>query len=145
MTTQKKTSIIFLTVINLMNIVAGIMPQIQMIQNKDVVSLIPITAEMSVNQILNLNFVVVVTVMTLISIVTTYLVTDIPYSPKEILSNCAGVFLIVPAGVLALAVFNMINAPLMSDKVWIILSAVYYFIAFVINIGCVLTIKYDAE
>lgn len=145
MTTQKKTSILFLAVINLMNIVAGIMPQIQMIQNKDIVSILPITTEMSVVQILNLNFAVVVTVMTLISIVTTYLVTDVPYSPKEILSNCAGVFLIIPIGVLAMAVFNAINTPIAADKIWIVLSAIYYFIAFVINIGCVLTIKYDTD
>jgi len=145
MTSQKRCAIVFLGIINIINIAAGIITELQMILGKDVVSVIPITAELSVNQILNLNFAVVVTVMTLISIVTTYLATDVPYSPKEILSNCAGIFLIIPVAVLAMAVFNAINAPITADKFWIVAGAVYYFLTFVVNVGCILTIRYDAE
>ncbi len=145
MTSKKRCAIIFLGIIDIINIVAGITAELEMILGKDIVSVIPITVDMSVNQILNLNFAVVVTIMTLISIVTTYLATDVLYSPREIISNCAGIFLIIPAAVLVMAVFNAINAPINADKLWIIVSAVYYFFAFVVNTGCILTIRYDAE
>lgn len=145
MNSSKKCAIIFLGIINIINIAAGIITQVFMIRGEDVVSVIPITVPMSVNQILNLNFAVVVSVLTLINIVTTYLATDIAYSPKEIISNCAGVFLVIPIAVLAMAVFNAVNAGDIADKICIAVAGVYYFLTFAVNIGCVLTIRYDAD
>lgn len=145
MNSQKKAAIIFLSAVNLMNIAAGIITELEMALGRDVVSIIPIKAEMTVNQILILNFVIVAAIMLLINIVTTYLATDIPYSPKEIISNCAGIFMVIPILVFFAAVFNAINAEITADKVWIILSGIFYVLANMINFGCVLTIKEDAE
>lgn len=128
-----------------MNIAAGIITQLKMALGTDVTSVIPIKAEMTVNQILLLNFAVVITVMALISIVTTYLAADVPYSPLEILQNCAFIFMVIPLLIFAAAVFNAINADIPSDKIWIILSGAYYVFLNVINIGCILTVKYDTE
>lgn len=145
MNSPKKAAIIFLSVINLMNIVAGILTELEMALGRDVPPIIPIKAEMTVNQILIINFVVVVAIMLLISIVTTYLATDVPYSPKEIISNCAGIFMVIPILVFFAAVFNAINAEITADKIWIIVSGIFYVLANVINFGCVLTVKEDIE
>lgn len=145
MNLQKKAAMIFLSVINIMTLAAGIITELKIALGSDVTSIIPISTEMTVNQILLLNFAVVVFIMLLISIVTTYLVTDVPYSPKEIISNCAGIFLVIPILVLFAAVFNAVNAVFTADKVWIILSAVFYLLANVINFGCILTVKEDAQ
>lgn len=142
---KHKVGVIFLTIINIMSLAAGIITQVQMVMGSDVTSIIPITIDMTVVQILMLNFMAVSIVMTLICIVSTYLITDAPYSPKEIISNCPVLFLIIPILLLFVAVFNMINAPAAIDKVSIIISAVVYLLLNAINIGCTLTIKEDAE
>ena len=145
MNSQKKAAVIFLGVINIMNLAAGIITELKIALGSDVTSIIPIKAEMTVNQILLLNFAVVVVIMLLISIVTAYLATDMPYSPLEIISNCAGIFMVIPAAVFVAAVFNAVNAEITADKVLIILSAAFYVVANVINFGCILTVKEDAE
>lgn len=142
---KHKVGVIFLAIINIMSLAAGIITQVQMVMGSDVTSIIPITIDMTVVQILMLNFMAVSIVMTLICIVSTYLITDAPYSPKEIISNCPVLFLIIPILLLFVAVFNMINAPAAIDKVSIIISAVVYLLLNAINIGCTLTIKEDAE
>lgn len=142
---KHKISIIFLAVINLMNIAAGIITQVKMITGSDVVSVIPIGIDMTVNQILIVNFMAATLIMMLVSVVTTYLVTDVTYSPKEIISNCAFVFMIVPILIFCAAVYNTIKAPIMLDKISVIISAVVYILFNVINFGCVLTIKEDEE
>lgn len=142
---KHKVGVIFLAIINIMSLAAGIITQVQMVMGSDVTSIIPITMDMTVVQILLLNFMAVSIVMTLICIVTTYLITDAPYSPKEIISNCPLLFLIIPILLLFVAVFNMINAPAAIDKASIIISAVVYLLLSAINIGCTLTIKEDAE
>lgn len=142
---KHKVGVIFLAIINIMSLAAGIITQVQMVMGSDVTSIIPITMDMTVVQILLLNFMAVSIVMTLICIVTTYLITDAPYSPKEIISNCPLLFLIIPILLLFVAVFNMINTPAAIDKVSIIISAVVYLLLNAINIGCTLTIKEDAE
>lgn len=142
---KHKVGVIFLAIINIMSLAAGIITQVQMVMGSDVTSIIPITMDMTVVQILLLNFMAVSIVMTLICIVTTYLITDAPYSPKEIISNCPLLFLIIPILLLFVAVFNMINAPAAIDKASIIISAVVYLLLNAINIGCTLTIKEDAE
>lgn len=142
---KHKVGVIFLAIINIMSLAAGIITQVQMVMGSDVTSIIPITIDMTVVQILMLNFMAVSIVLTLICIVSTYLITNAPYSPKEIISNCPVLFLIIPILLLFVAVFNMINAPAAIDKVSIIISAVVYLLLNAINIGCTLTIKEDAE
>lgn len=142
---KHKIGVIFLAVINIMNLAAGVITQVQMVRGSDVTSVIPITLDMTVNQILMANFMAVSIIMTLICIVTTYLVTDVAYSPKEILTSCPLLFLIIPIILLFAAVFNMINAPEMIDKVSIIASAVVYILLSAVNSGCLITIKEDAE
>lgn len=143
--TKHKTAIIFLSVINLMNLASGVITQLKMIMGSDVSSIIPITVPMTVNQVLLVNFMAVSILMTLISIVTTYLVTDVPYSPKEILSNCAGIFLVIPLLVLGASVFNAVNSAETVDKISIIITAVMFVLMNVINFGCILTVKEDEE
>ena len=143
--TKHKTAIIFLSVINLMNLASGVITQLKMIMGSDVSSIIPITVPMTVNQVLLVNFMSVSVLMTLISIVTTYLVTDVPYSPKEILSNCAGIFLVIPLLVLGASVFNAVNSVETVDKISIIITAVLFVLMNVINFGCILTVKEDEE
>lgn len=143
--TKHNTAIIFLSVINLMNLASGVITQMKMIMGSDVSSIIPITVPMTVNQVLLVNFMAVSVLMTLISIVTTYLVTDVPYSPKEILSNCAGIFMIIPLLVLGASVFNAVNAAETVDKISIIVTALLFVLMNVINFGCVLTINEDKE
>lgn len=145
MNSLKKFAITFLSVINLLNVCAGIITQVKISKGSDFTSIIPITMELSVNQILIVNFLTVVIVLLLISIVTTYLATDIPYSPKEILSNCAGIFVVIPVIICGVAIYNAFRAELTADKIWIVLSAVFYLITNIINIGCVLTVVDDLD
>lgn len=145
MNSAKRAAMIFLGAINIMTLAAGVITELTMALGKDVTSIIPITAELTVNQILLLNFSVVIAIMMLISIVTTYLATDVSYSPKEILSNCAGIFMVIPILVFLAAVFNAINASITADKLWIVLSGIFYLIVNMVNFGCILTIKEDVE
>lgn len=140
---KHKLSIIFLAVINIVSYAAGILTQVKLITNGDVTSIIPITVDMTVDQILMLNFMAVSIVLTLISIVTTYLVVDVRCTFGEILSNCAAVFLIVPILVLFVGVFNAVNAPVMLDKISIAAAAVVYVLLSVVNVGCILTVRED--
>lgn len=138
---KHKISIIFLALINLVSYAAGVITQIKLITNGDVTSIIPITVDMTVDQILMLNFMAVSIVLALISIVTTYLVVDVKCTFGEILSNCAVVFMIVPVLVLFIAVFNAVNAPVMIDKISIAAAAVVYVLLSAVNVGCVLTVR----
>lgn len=142
---KHKISIIFLALINLVSYAAGVVTQIKLITNGDVTSIIPITVDMTVDQILMLNFMVVSIVLALISIVTTYLVVDVKCTFGEILSNCAVVFMIVPVLVLFVAVFNAVNAPVMIDKISIAAAAVVYVLLSAVNVGCVLTVREDEK
>lgn len=143
--TKYKCTLIFLAVMNLINLAGGIITQVTMITNGDVVSIIPISFEMTVDQILLLNFMAVAIIISIISVVTTYLVVDAPYSFGEIISNCAGIFLVIPVLLIFAAVYNMINAPAVIDKISIIASAVVFLLLNVVNFGCVLTVKEDDE
>ncbi|MDE5983775.1 MAG: hypothetical protein K2H13_00765 [Eubacterium sp.] len=143
MSMPKRTAMIFLAAINLMNIIAGFVTELKIARGSDVMSIIPITVELTVNQVLILNFIVVVAIIFLISIVTAYLATDVPYSPIEIIKNCPGVFMLVPIIIFGIAVFNVIHAQISADKLWIILSASFYVLASAVNFGCAMTIKED--
>ncbi len=142
---KHKISIIFLALINLVSYAAGVITQIKLITNGDVTSIIPITVDMTVDQILMLNFMAVSIVLALISIVTTYLVVDVKCTFGEILSNCAVVFMIVPVLVLFIAVFNAVNAPVMIDKISIAAAVVVYVLLSAVNVGCVLTVREDEK
>ena len=142
---KHKISIIFLALINLVSYAAGVITQVKLITNGDVTSIIPITVDMTVDQILMLNFMAVSIVLALISIVTTYLVVDVKCTFGEILSNCAVVFMIVPVLVLFFAVFNAVNAPVMIDKISIAAAAVVYVLLSAVNVGCVLTVREDEK
>lgn len=145
MSSQKRVAIIFLGIINIMNIAAGIITQVEILTGSDVTSIIPISGEFTVNQILLINFTIITAVMLLINIITTYLATDVAYSPLEIVSNCAGIFMVIPVVLFIVGIFNAFSAPIFADKIWIILSGIFYVIANLINFGCILTIKEDAE
>lgn len=142
---KHKISIIFLALINIVSYAAGVITQVKLITNGDVTSIIPITVDMTVDQILMLNFMAVSIVLALISIVTTYLVVDVKCTFGEILSNCAVVFMIVPVLVLFVAVFNAVNAPVMIDKISIAAAAVVYVLLSAVNVGCVLTVREDEK
>ncbi len=142
---KHKLSIIFLAVINIVSYAAGIMTQVKLITNGDVTSIIPITVDMTVDQILMLNFMAVSFVLALISLVTAYLVVDVRCTFGEIMSNCAAVFMIVPILVLFAAVFNAVNAPVMIDKISIAAAALVYVLLSAVNVGCVLTVREDEK
>lgn len=143
MTTQKKLAVIFLAVLNVMNIAAGVITQIKIFRGSDVVSVLPIFKPMTANQTLMLNFVCVVAVIVLISVVVTYLVTDISYTPKEIFLNCPGILVVLPVIIFAFGVFNAVNTVETADKLWIVLSLISFVLANIVNFGCIITIKDD--
>lgn len=143
MTTQKKLAVIFLAILNVMNIAAGVITQIKIFRGSDVVSVLPIFKPMTANQTLMLNFVCVVAVIVLISVVVTYLVTDISYTPKEIFLNCPGILAVLPVIIFAFGVFNAVNTVETADKLWIVLSLIFFVLANVVNFGCIITIKDD--
>lgn len=143
MTTQKKLAVIFLAVLNVMNIAAGVITQIKIFRGSDVVSVLPIFKPMTANQTLMLNFVCVVAVIVLISVAVTYLVTDISYTPKEIFLNCPGILAVLPVIIFAFGVFNAVNTVETADKLWIVLSLMFFVLANVVNFGCIITIKDD--
>lgn len=143
MTTQKKLAVIFLAVLNVMNIASGVITQIKIFRGSDVVSVLPIFKPMAANQTLMLNFVCVVAVIVLISVVVTYLVTDISYTPKEIFLNCPGILAVLPVIIFAFGVFNAVNTVETADKLWIVLSLIFFVLANVVNFGCIITIKDD--
>lgn len=142
---KHKISIIFLALINIVSYAAGIITQVKLLKNGDVTSIIPITVDLTVDQILMLNFMAVSIVLALISIVTTYLVVDVKCTFGEIMSNCAVIFMIVPILVLFVAVFNAVNAPVMIDKISIAAAAAVYVLLSAVNVGCVLTVREDEK
>lgn len=142
---KHKISIIFLALINIVSYAAGIITQVKLLTNGDVTSIIPITVDLTVDQILMLNFMAVSIVLALISIVTTYLVVDVKCTFGEIMSNCAVIFMIVPILVLFVAVFNAVNAPVMIEKISIAAAAAVYVLLSAVNVGCVLTVREDEK
>lgn len=146
MTSKKKTALIFLASINLMNLAAGVISQLTMAFGWDVTSIIPVKGELSVYQILLMNFSVVVVIMSAIHLITTYLSTDVPYSLGEIITNCPGISLTVPVILLLVGIYNAIfSASTGVDRFLIILCSVIYVLLNAVNFGCLSTIKEDAE
>lgn len=143
MSTAKKAALIFTGLINIMNIAAGVIVQVKLLFNLDVSSILPIRTEMTVTQILLLNFIVVSAVMFLICVVLTYLVTDIAYSPLEIIKNCPQIALVPPILIALVSVFNAVNASGAADKICIIAASVIYVLFSVVNFGAMITIKED--
>lgn len=145
MTTSKKGAIIFLWILNILNVLAGFISQFEILLGKDITSIIPINAPLSVNQIVLVNFMALAVTTVLIAVILTYLVTDIPYSPLEILENFSPLFLI-PSGVAAiLGIVNAIKADIAADKIWLIACMIIYILISIIEISGLLTVKQDAE
>lgn len=145
MTTGKKGAIIFLWILNILNLLAGFVSQFKILLGKDITSIIPISAPLSVNQIMMVNFMALVLIMVLITVILTYLVTDIPYSPIEILENFSPLFLIPSVIVMILGIVNAIRADIAADKIWLIVCMIIYILISIIEISCLLTVKQDAE
>ncbi len=145
MTTGKKGAIIFLWILNILNLLAGFVSQFKILLGKDITSIIPISAPLSVNQIMMVNFMTLVLIMVLITVILTYLVTDIPYSPIEILENFSPLFLIPSVIVAILGIVNAIRADIAADKIWLIVCMIIYILISIIEISCLLTVKQDAE
>lgn len=145
MTTGKKGAIIFLWILNILNLLAGFVSQFKILLGKDITSIIPISAPLSVNQIMMVNFMALVIIIVLITVILTYLVTDIPYSPLEILENFSPLFLIPSVIVAILGIVNAIRADIAADKIWLIVCMIIYILISIIEISCLLTVKQDAE
>ena len=145
MTTGKKGAIIFLWILNILNLLAGFVSQFKILLGKDITSIIPISAPLSVNQIMMVNFMALVVIIVLITVILTYLVTDIPYSPIEILENFSPLFLIPNVIVAILGIVNAIRADIAADKIWLIVCMIIYILISIIEISCLLTVKQDAE
>ena len=145
MTTGKKGALIFLWILNILNLLAGFVSQFKILLGKDITSIIPISAPLSVNQIMMVNFMTLVLIMVLITVILTYLVTDIPYSPLEILENFSPLFLIPSVIVMILGIVNAIRADIAADKIWLIVCMIIYILISIIEISCLLTVKQDAE
>ena len=145
MTASKKGAIILLWILNIINILAGAVSQFKILFKKDIDSIIPINAPLSVNQILMVNFLVQIIICVLISVILTYLVTDIAYSPIEILQNFSPLFLIPSAVVSLVGIFNAVRAEIFSDKIWLIAGVIVYLTVSIIEISCLITVKEDAE
>ena len=145
MTASKKGAIILLWILNIINILAGAVSQFKILFKKDIDSIIPINAPLSVNQILMVNFLVLSIICVLISEIITYLVTDIAYSPIEILQNFSPLFLIPSAVVSLVGIFNAVRAEIFSDKIWLIAGVIVYLTVSIIEISCLITVKEDAE
>lgn len=145
MTTGKKGAIIFLWILNILNLLAGFVSQFKILLGKDITSIIPISAPLSVNQIMMVNFMALVIIIVLITVILTYLVTDIPYSPIEILENFSPLFLIPSVIVAILGIVNAIRADIAADKIWLIVCMIIYILISIIEISCLLTVKQDAE
>ena len=142
MTASKKGAIILLWILNIINILAGAVSQFKILFKKDIDS---INAPLSVNQILMVNFLVLIIICVLISVILTYLVTDIAYSPIEILQNFSPLFLIPSAVVSLVGIFNAVRAEIFSDKIWLIAGVIVYLTVSIIEISCLITVKEDAE
>ena len=91
------------------------------------------------------NFLVLIIICVLISVILTYLVTDIAYSPIEILQNFSPLFLIPSAVVSLVGIFNAVRAEIFSDKIWLIAGVIVYLTVSIIEISCLITVKEDAE
>ncbi len=143
MTTTKKISIIFLWFLNIVNFLAGAITQFKILLGKDVTSIIPIKAALSVNQVLMVNFMAVVIIMCLISMILTYLSADVPYSPLEVLSNFSPIFSIPSAVVFILGLVNGFRADIFADKICIILCSLAFLLISIIEISCLITLKED--
>ena len=145
MSLGKRCAIIFLVALNLINYVAFAIVDYKIISGDAVRKILPFDFDLSSVQTMLVDFMAVCLVITLISIVTTYLVTDVPYSPVEIIKNFAVIFFIIPLALSAVAIYGMTTTPLNVDKPWIIVCTVIYLIFNAINISCAVTVREDEE
>ncbi len=143
MSMGKRCAIILLAVVNFINTVAGVIVDYKLISGEKITSILPFTQEMSSVQRMLVDFMSVALIITLIAAVTTYLVTDVPYTPLEIMENFAGVFMAVPVIILGFGIYGAVQTPLRADRPWIIAAFVIYTVLYAVNISCILTVKED--
>lgn len=144
MTTAKKAALAFMAAMNVINIISGIITQLDIALGKNVKSILPVSASLTSAQVLLVNFLAVTVIILLISIVTTYLATDIAYSPIEIIQNSSLIFLLIPAALLIFGIVNGVRAELSADRLWIIFSSIFHFAASAVNLACTFTVYQDA-
>ncbi len=143
MSLGKKCALIFLVALNLINFAAAAIVDYKIIASTPVTKILPHNFELSSVQTMLLDFTVLCFTITLISIVTTYLVTDVPYSPIEIMKNFAFIFFTIPLALGCVAVYGMFTTPLNADKPWIIVCTLIYLLLNAINISCAVTVRED--
>ncbi len=141
--TKHKVSKIFLWILYIVNIVLMLIAQIKMIKGSDITSVIPISFDFTAIQVLLFNTMLVAVVIALISVILMYLVVDAPYSIGEVFSNCAGIFLIPSIILLGFCIYNTIKAPIMIDKISIIVSGVLFVALNTLAVSSILTIDED--
>lgn len=143
MTWGKRCAIIFLSTLSLISLVAGIIVDYKIITFDAVKQILPHNLELSSVQTMLVDFMAVSLIITLICVVVTYLVTDLPYSPLDIIENFALVFTLPGIGVLCAGIYGALHTPLKADRPWIIVCEIIFVLLSVINCCCIVTIKND--
>lgn len=146
MSLDKKLVTVFLTVINIINIFSGIITLVKLFKPDSVVtSILPITAQLSARQILMINFMSVSVIILLINAVTLYLAADCKYTPAEIIKNCPGTFLIIPAVIALGGIIAVTGAQTAADGVLTAVCSVAYFACCAVGAGCIETLIDDCR
>ncbi|MBR2134211.1 MAG: hypothetical protein IJ851_05815 [Eubacterium sp.] len=143
MSIGKKISVAFLTALSIINFAAGVIVDYRIIAFDPAKKILPHNFELSSVQNMLVDFLVFALVITLISVVTTYLSTDVSYTPLEIMENFALIFALPSVCVLGAGIYGMLHTPLIADRPWIIICEVVYVLLSVINFCCIMTIKND--
>lgn len=143
MSVSKKISVFFLSLLSVLNLAAAAAVDVTVIAKRNVFSVLPIKVPLSAIQALSLNFFCFAAIIVLINVVLAYLVTDIPYSPKEILLNCPGIFMVLPVIILAVGIYAAVACSHGADALCIIASQAFFVLASAVGFGCIITIKDD--
>jgi hypothetical protein len=53
--------------------------------------------------------------------------------------------MVLPVIISVALVINAVNADISADKIWIIVSGIFYLIACVIDVSCILTVREDMD
>lgn len=139
----KKAALIFLGVINVVSIAAGIYTQVTFLFNRDFVSVLPIS-EMGTQEILYVNFLCIFVVITLINIVVAALLNDGSYSAADVFKSCPLIALAPSVILFFFAIYTSMGATSVSERVICLLIAAFYVLANAVNFGCMAVIK-DSE
>lgn len=137
---NKKIALAFLSFVNVINIAAGIYTQLVLLFNWDFMALFPVM-EMGTMQILYINLLAVVVVITLISVIVAALVNDGSYDAGDVFTSCPVIALLVPVVLFFISLYTAMGAASLAEKlIGIGISALYIFANYV-NFGCMAVIK----